>query len=59
MLRAKRSSHGKLQAAGFDVSGAPDLDGDMLRRAFRDFIAQLLAPPEPSAEVRFLVLLVR
>ena len=27
-----------LQAAGFDVVGARDLDGDMLRRSFRDFI---------------------
>src|SRR6059036_3837166 len=26
-----------LQAAGFDVVGARDLDGDTLRRAFRDF----------------------
>src|SRR4051794_23382968 len=27
-----------LQAAGFDVVGARDLDGDSLRRAFRDFL---------------------
>ena len=27
-----------LQAAGFDVIGARDLDGDMLRKSFRDFI---------------------
>jgi uncharacterized caspase-like protein len=27
-----------LQAAGFDVIGARDLDGDTLRRSFRDFI---------------------
>src|SRR6195256_5675190 len=27
-----------LQAAGFDVSGARDLDQDSLRRAFRDFL---------------------
>jgi uncharacterized caspase-like protein len=27
-----------LQAAGFDVAGARDLDGDTLRRSFRDFI---------------------
>ncbi|WP_420134026.1 caspase family protein, partial [Rhodopseudomonas sp.] len=27
-----------LQAAGFDVSGARDLDGDTLRGAFRDFM---------------------
>src|SRR4029453_1829037 len=27
-----------LQAAGFDVGGARDLDGDTLRRSFRDFV---------------------
>src|SRR3979490_1775666 len=27
-----------LQAAGFDVSGARDLDGESLRAAFRDFL---------------------
>src|ERR1700739_2515313 len=27
-----------LQAAGFDVVGARDLDQDLLRRAFRDFL---------------------
>src|SRR3979411_742866 len=27
-----------LQAAGFDVVGARDLDGDTLRRSFRDFV---------------------
>ena len=27
-----------LQAAGFDVVGARDLDGETLRRSFRDFI---------------------
>src|SRR5262245_65759669 len=27
-----------LQAAGFDVAGARDLDQDSLRRAFRDFL---------------------
>src|ERR1700756_1682012 len=27
-----------LQAAGFDVVGARDLDGDTLRRSFRDFM---------------------
>src|SRR5436853_7671817 len=27
-----------LQAAGFDVVGARDLDGDTLRKSFRDFI---------------------
>jgi uncharacterized caspase-like protein len=29
-----------LQAAGFDVVGARDLDGDTLRRSFRDFIQE-------------------
>src|SRR5438045_2785735 len=29
-----------LQAAGFDVIGARDLDGDTLRKSFRDFINQ-------------------
>ena len=29
-----------LTAAGFEVSGARDLDGDSLRRAFRDFLAR-------------------
>src|SRR5215813_9462147 len=35
-----------LQAAGFDVVGARDLDQDTLRRAFRDFLekAQAAAP---------------
>src|SRR3979411_263975 len=32
-----------LQAAGFDVSGARDLDQDSLRRAFRDFLDQAAA----------------
>src|SRR5258708_22082681 len=32
-----------LQAAGFDVSGARDLDQDSLRRAFRDFLEKASA----------------
>src|SRR5450631_4006570 len=32
-----------LQAAGFDVIGARDLDGDTLRRSFRDFIQKAAA----------------
>src|SRR5947208_16332626 len=32
-----------LQAAGFDVVGARDLDQDSLRRTFRDFIAKVSA----------------
>ena len=32
-----------LQAAGFDVSGARDLDGDTLRHTFRDFIDKVAA----------------
>src|SRR5262249_16396256 len=33
-----------LQAAGFDVLGARDLDQDTLRRTFRDFLEQRPAP---------------
>ena len=44
----------QLQAAGFDVSGARDLDGDMLRRAFRDFIDKARqAGPDSVAMVYF------
>jgi len=32
-----------LQAAGFDVVGARDLDGETLRRSFRDFIQKAQA----------------
>ena len=32
-----------LQAAGFDVVGARDLDGDTLRHTFRDFIEKMAA----------------
>ena len=37
-----------LQAAGFDVSGARDLDGDTLRGAFRDFMKKA----EDAAPIR-------
>ena len=44
----------QLQAAGFDVSGARDLDGDMLRRAFRDFVDKARqAGPDSVAMVYF------
>jgi uncharacterized caspase-like protein len=34
-----------LQAAGFDVIGARDLDGDTLRKSFRDFVQKAEAAP--------------
>jgi uncharacterized caspase-like protein len=37
-----------LQAAGFDVIGARDLDGDTLRRSFRDFIQKAEASPSDT-----------
>jgi uncharacterized caspase-like protein len=41
-----------LQAAGFDVVGARDLDGDTLRRSFRDFVQKAQASgPETVAVV--------
>jgi uncharacterized caspase-like protein len=44
----------QLQAAGFDVSGARDLDGDSLRRAFRDFVDKARqAGPDSVAMVYF------
>ena len=44
----------QLQAAGFDVSGARDLDGDMIRRAFRDFLEKARqAGPDSVAMVYF------
>jgi uncharacterized caspase-like protein len=44
----------QLQAAGFDVSGARDLDGDALRRAFRDFVDKAReAGPDSVAMVYF------
>jgi hypothetical protein len=37
-----------LQASGFDVVGARDLDQDSLRRAFRDFLDQATAARLPG-----------
>src|SRR5215470_11865269 len=43
-----------LQAAGFDVIGARDLDGDTLRKSFRDFVQKAeAAPAETVAMVYF------
>ncbi len=44
----------QLQAAGFDVSGARDLDGDSLRHAFRDFVEKAgQSGPDSIAVVYF------
>jgi uncharacterized caspase-like protein len=44
----------QLQAAGFDVSGARDIGGDMLRQAFRDFVDKARqAGPDSVAMVYF------
>ncbi|MBV9562621.1 MAG: caspase family protein [Bradyrhizobium sp.] len=37
-----------LQAAGFDVVGARDLDGDTLRKSFRDFVQKAEAAPSDT-----------
>ena len=43
-----------LQESGFDVQGARDLDGDLLRQAFRDFTDQVArAGPDAVAVVYF------
>ena len=43
-----------LQAAAFDVIGARDLDGDLLRQAFRDFTVKVTnAGPDAVAAVYF------
>lgn len=43
-----------LQVAGFDVVGARDLDGDLLRQTFRDFVDRVTkAGPEAVAVVYF------
>ncbi len=43
-----------LQAAGFDVMGARDLDGDLLRQTFRDFVDKVTdAGPDAVAAVYF------
>src|SRR4030081_3536080 len=43
-----------LQAAGFDVIGARDLDGDTLRRSFRDFIQKAEASGPDTVAVVYL-----
>jgi uncharacterized caspase-like protein len=40
-----------LQAAGFDVIGARDLDGDTLRKSFRDFVQKAEASPSDTVAV--------
>ena len=43
-----------LQAAGFDVIGARDLDADTLRKSFRDFMAKVQASPANTVAVVYL-----
>src|SRR3981189_453998 len=43
-----------LQAAGFDVVGARDLDGDTLRGSFRDFIQKAQASGPDTAAMIYL-----
>jgi uncharacterized caspase-like protein len=43
-----------LQAAGFDVIGARDLDADGLRNSFRDFIAKVQADPANTVAMIYL-----
>jgi uncharacterized caspase-like protein len=43
-----------LQAAGFDVIGARDLDGDTLRKSFRDFIKAAEASPSDTVAMIYL-----
>src|SRR5579871_4249272 len=43
-----------LQAAGFDVIGARDLDADSLRNSFRDFIAKVQASPADTVAMIYL-----
>src|SRR5690242_18208824 len=40
-----------LQAAGFDVIGARDLDADTLRKSFRDFMQKVQASPADTVAV--------
>lgn len=40
-----------LQAAGFDVIGARDLDGDTLRKSFRDFIQKAEVSPSDTVAI--------
>jgi uncharacterized caspase-like protein len=43
-----------LQAAGFDVIGARDLDADSLRNSFRDFIEKVQASPADTVAMIYL-----
>ncbi|HLZ02615.1 MAG TPA: caspase domain-containing protein [Bradyrhizobium sp.] len=43
-----------LQAAGFDVIGARDLDADTLRKSFHDFMAKVQASPADTVAVIYL-----
>ena len=43
-----------LQAAGFDVIGARDLDGDSLRKTFRDFMQKIQASPSDTVAMIYL-----
>jgi uncharacterized caspase-like protein len=43
-----------LQAAGFDVIGARDLDADSLRKSFRDFMQKAQADPANTVAVIYL-----
>src|SRR5215470_54440 len=43
-----------LQAAGFDVIGARDLDADSLRKTFRDFMQKIQASPSDTVAMLYL-----
>src|SRR5262249_10211318 len=43
-----------LQAAGFDVIGARDLDADSLRKTFRDFMEKVRASPSDTVAMLYL-----
>jgi uncharacterized caspase-like protein len=43
-----------LQAAGFDVIGARDLDGDSLRKSYRDFLQKAQASPADTVAFVYL-----
>src|SRR5246500_2907792 len=43
-----------LQAAGFDVIGARDLDADTLRKSFRDFLQKVEASPADTVAFVYL-----
>jgi uncharacterized caspase-like protein len=44
----------QLQAAGFDVIGARDLDGDTLRKSFHDFVDKAQADPANTVAMIYL-----